>query len=78
MMSKIAVAFLMLLSLTSCSNEGNYTKGKYTVWVGGDIVQTGYQANEVLKNDGLIEFTDLSTGRKITVPVENLYSIKEN
>ena len=53
-------------------------KAKYTIWVGGDIVQIGHQANEYTTKDGMITFRKFETGETITVPLTNVGSIENN
>ena len=53
-------------------------KGKYTIWVGGDIIQIGKQAQDYKIENGMITFRDFKTGKPITVPMSNIGSIETN
>ena len=53
-------------------------KGKYTIWVGGDLIQIGHQTNEYKTTDGMITFRKFKTGKTITVPLTNVASIENN
>ena len=77
--SKTLLAVILTVGLVGCIPEKEpEVKGKYTIWIGGDIVQIGKQANEYEKKDGMITFRDFKTGKTIIVPFENLGSIEAN
>jgi hypothetical protein len=80
-MKKIMAVLMIILSIgfiTGCTESEPEIKAKYTIWIGGDIVQIGHQTHEYETKDGMITFRNFKTGKTITVPLSNVGSIEIN
>ena len=74
----ILVLILSTKLVVGCKESTPEIKGKYTIWIGGDIVQIGKQAQEYETKNGMIIFRDFKTGQIIEVPLSNIGSIETN
>ena len=79
-MKKIMLVVILLI-LTGCLEQkprAPRVAGVYTIWVGNGIISVGYEADEYIKENGMINFTNKRTGKGMAVPFDNLASIDTN
>jgi len=76
-MKKIMVLCFSLFVM-ACGDKKAEVVGTHTIWIGNSIAAAGYETNGYKKDDGMIEFIVLSTGKKKIVPVCNVHDIDVN
>ncbi len=77
-MKSIILTVIFILFISGCKESPKKKEGVYIVWVGGDIVQAGYQVNSYKKENGFIIFTNINSGKRHIIPIENIGSIEQN
>ena len=76
-MNKI-ILIIFTMILIGCKERPPKVKGIYTIWIGGDIVQSGYDTNKYHTDGCTISFINLRNGKSIVAPMSNVGSIEEN
>lgn len=76
----LSLVILALLFLSFYSNDQTATKKyeyHYTIWIGGEFVQTGHQTDAYFISGQMLQFIN-TNNKSIQVPISNVANIEEN